>query len=520
MILVVLGIIVSVCVSLLKTEQAHAYVSPLVINTGYWSSADSSLPMFVTDENVWSGNGHKYFNTFVPNQSFQYPLKNVMAPGDQFYVQGNTTQWACSNNPSAVGMQATFNGQTQFFHTLNPAGSTAFSLGPFTVPSEPGTYRVNITLGLIGGASYGYYSTGLHQFSDSGTVYGTYTYIRGHMDFTVLPNLPQAATNPLGVCVANDDGTYTATFSWSDPTDGPAPAQYSSIIDDLSNNFKPCSPTNTPYDGDYCLTAPQTSPITFSAKAGDSYNAIVYSQDADGNSNWIPAQSSFSCPGAQSQCLNNIPDGAVECYPSSEPSDNTTPWAYTYSCSQDSNVCQYTCPDDSEWNGNSCVPKYSCLDDTLPSNAIKCYTGSPSDDNTHWSYESSCSGVGACSFTCPFDTTWDGTNCKTVSGEGTNSCWPTDAAGLHVISVANIGQLVVWRGSGSSSSVWSSDAAGSNVLQTGPTYSVRYSTIGNKTMYFNGNKCIVGLGGSPGSGPITGISDRLPVVNNPNFHEF
>ena len=107
--------------------------------------------------------------------------------------------------------------------------------------------------------------------------------------------LPAVPANPTGSCVANANGVYTATFSWSKPTSGSVPAKYTGLIDDLANDFKACSPTNTPNAGDKCLSTLQSSPYTFSAQAGHTYNAIVYSQDASGNSNWTPASATIKC---------------------------------------------------------------------------------------------------------------------------------------------------------------------------------------------------------------------------------
>lgn len=107
--------------------------------------------------------------------------------------------------------------------------------------------------------------------------------------------LPSAPSKPVGYCTYNGSGGYTGYFAWSAPTSGPIPAKYSAIIDDLSNGFVPCSPTNTPNLGDKCLAAPAPNPYYFNGVAGHTYNAIAYSQNASGNSNWVPATATFTC---------------------------------------------------------------------------------------------------------------------------------------------------------------------------------------------------------------------------------
>ena len=117
---------------------------------------------------------------------------------------------------------------------------------------------------------------------------------------TVIPvvtpaTLPPAPTNPVGSCKANADGTYTASFGWTNPTGLPTPTSYSGLIDDLSNDFKPCTPTSTPNVGDQCVRSPMSNPYTFTAQAGHRYNTVVYSLDAKGASNWVPAQTTITC---------------------------------------------------------------------------------------------------------------------------------------------------------------------------------------------------------------------------------
>jgi hypothetical protein len=91
---------------------------------------------------------------------------------------------------------------------------------------------------------------------------------------------------------------------------------------------------------------------------------------------------------------------------------------------------------------------------------------------------------------------------------GTITCNPLvhDSAGDRIADFANVGQLVTWTSN--VTGAWT----GNGVIGTPPsgtTYQVRYSTVGNKTVSINGTLCQTKSGGT-----------SLPIINDPNFHEF
>jgi hypothetical protein len=116
---------------------------------------------------------------------------------------------------------------------------------------------------------------------------------------------------------------------------------------------------------------------------------------------------------------------------------------------------------------------------------------------------------------CPVGKTMYGGRC-----EMPNACapWVTVSGNSHIASYANVGQLVEWKvATATGAYTWSENSSGVPVLGTpGQSFSTRYSTIGNKTMYLK-----VG-----DASPVTcttmtnGLPNGLPVVNNPGFQEF
>lgn len=112
-----------------------------------------------------------------------------------------------------------------------------------------------------------------------------------------------------------------------------------------------------------------------------------------------------------------------------------------------------------------------------------------------------------------------GTCVDPVGPGGAVSCSPfvNSASGLIQAPFANIGQQVTWETNPVSSGTWSSDPSGAPILHTGSTYSMQYSTIGNKTMYLKVGASVPIACTVNGA---AGTQNSLLIVNNPNFHEF
>jgi hypothetical protein len=87
--------------------------------------------------------------------------------------------------------------------------------------------------------------------------------------------------------------------------------------------------------------------------------------------------------------------------------------------------------------------------------------------------------------------------------------WVTVGSKSQLATFAKIGELITWKTNPLYSVAWSGDVTGSPV---GSSYSVRYSTVGNKTVFANGKKCTIG------TGPESRTS--LLIVSDPGFRDF
>lgn len=212
------------CIVLIVLALIAAYISLTKIQKAWASSG--TPPAFVIYSRSADINGTKYIRALT----WSSPTGHVMAPGEEFYITGHSTEWACTNDGNTgFVVQAVFNSSTHFFgrgivKNINTGtydtyvdgvavdvpqtngGTSDFSLGPFTAPSTAGTYRASITAALITAGTLSSFE--LHGFTTvpSGNVNGIIYYILGYMDFTVVsPPPPSTCTSPQvlvgGVCV-------------------------------------------------------------------------------------------------------------------------------------------------------------------------------------------------------------------------------------------------------------------------------------------------------------------------------
>ena len=155
----------------------------------------------------------------------------------------------------------------------------------------------------------------------------------------------------------------------------------------------------------------------------------------------------------------------------------------------------------------------------------KCSTSVPSDPSTqnfdgNNTYTWTCPGVnGGLSKSCTEVSTGPGPGPGPNPGPGGGGdCRPQiKIAGTFAdAKFANVGQLVQWTAIGAGPYVWSLDGVTPLTSQTSSIYPTRYSTIGNKKVYLNGGLCTI----EAQAAATDGTNTYLPVINDPNYHEF
>lgn len=260
------------------------------------ASATFKITRTMSPQQMFAGIYHAYVRTWINNNG-----SVVGGASNLVTIVGEKSPYISSITPSArMNETITILGQRLNFSNLyidgvlsNPAGLSGSNDGLkvyFIVPAswQPGSHYVEIS----------------NTYGRSNKVYFTVTAVATTPSSAPLVlnapagSVPPPATNPIGSCVKNSNGTYTATFSWSAPAMTPPlvfNGIYNGIIDDLSNPFAPCAPNNTPNAGDICLNKSITSPVTFPGQAGHTYNAIVYSLNSAGGSNWVPVTAKITC---------------------------------------------------------------------------------------------------------------------------------------------------------------------------------------------------------------------------------
>ena len=262
----------------------------------------------------------------------------TLSPGQQFYVQGSVSTPACLNSPQGLYILSSYNGANYSYQRTNGAGGNEnkvnytdqFSLGPYTAPTAPGTYQVNLGVAYYSGpfADYVSYVAG-----------GEY----GYQTFTVA--CPGGETNVNGQCVANTSICLDGSL---------APGGNSNQCSCAHGSTSAC---NTCPDGSL---APNNSRGECSCALG---NTKACSTCPDGSFAPHNVRSQCSCAHGNTSACSTCPDGSLA--PNNVSSE--------CSCAQGNTSACNKCPDGSVAPNNvsiecSCAQgnTLACINDLCP----------------------------------------------------------------------------------------------------------------------------------------------------------
>jgi hypothetical protein len=476
------GIIVIALIVLMRRNRKVGSVMfflLLLVGTSFVSLNYSELKKAEAGQ-WWMTPSRVYYNVYNLGLGLwsNSPRKgDYFTPNQSFYATGGVVAYSCSNSGlDSEGKISIFNSSgTKVSETAYyDMGSFSVSGGrhrarqvfpqysiPVSAPSTPGTYKMYINVKTY----WRWGETRANIFSGDWV-----------QDIVVVSPLSIVSGGGTLVCKAASN-----TIKWSSV---PGAQRYSLHVDDTTTGVwtedtqVDCS-TSGMSEGDVCLSDISGTSYSVPVIADHSYVARVYSFDGE---IW------------------------------SEPS----------------NTISFNAPI-SENCGEPDLSSNECKGN-LPANATKCTLDEPSNDSTSWAFASPCPGgsTNICKFTCSGNTKLEGGNCVII--EGTASCRPQVAdsssnTGFRDITFANVGQLVTWVALDEvvlNQRSWRESLNGP-VLGAEKSYPIRYSTIGNKTMSLTVTPWEVNA--VPFAVPckinVNGVElDYLPIINDPNFHEF
>jgi hypothetical protein len=332
-----------------------------------------------------------------------------------------------------------------------------------------------------------------------------------------------------GSCSATIDtcttGTYTAGTDtatndiWSCTGLGggtTAPCSKAKVTPNLKADFNSLMPVTVTVDGN-----PKTFPVTISnvgtASTGGGFTNVFQLATAPDGGGTVTQKSIFLTSAALGANLTT-PVSAPYTFSSADIGDRSI------RVCADKNLSMIGTIDEGSNEGDNCGTWVNVTVSAKCTNVIMVpHTSLCTDDDKLLDADTSSTFVDACStpvggspkceFAC--ESGWHKEDGACVQDSSPGSCNPyvNSPSGLVLAPFANVGQLVIWTAGAPLPATYSWTPAGLGAVGGSPnvkTYSVRYSTIGSKTVSLNGNSCTIG----------TGTGTTLPIINNPDFHDF
>lgn len=242
----------------------------------------------------------------------------TLQPGQRFYVQGSVRSDRCSNTPQYLYIESTFQGTKKAFQrTMAGSGgeihtivTDRYSLGPYTAPTTPGTYRVYIgAIRAAGPMATGEWFTG-----------GEY----GYQEFTVPPQCTAANTHLSGnECVCDAGYVKNASGQCVLPTEVNTPPTSCPAYYTLTNGVcvRSSCPSGYVLDGSVCSRISCPNGYVLNG------NNCVPDSDADGFAGCTLPPTCFdgthiqnTCTEAITACGTNWSCSNGACIPPSPPS--------------------------------------------------------------------------------------------------------------------------------------------------------------------------------------------------------